>query len=385
MKILQVVSELSPRMGGPAQAVLELSRVLAREGQAVSIFATDPDLKVFEQSHLRTKVTDVSIKLFKSIGWRHYYYSPSFKKELKQRVRDFDIVHIHGIWTYPTLAASRICKEAGVPYVIRPCGMLDRYCFSHHQLRKKIYYALAEQKNLTSAHAIHFTTEEERHRSSMNGLANQAVVIPLGLDLEPYLCLPPRGNFRKHYPHLEGKKIILFLGRINFKKGLDLLIDAFSAVLKETKEAHCIIAGPDDEGYGKRLKEWISEKGISEHVTVIGFVEGEAKLALFRDSDIFCLPSHQENFGIAVVEAMAAGLPVVISDQVNLYREIQSEQAGIVTGLNSSEIASAFLRLLQDDHLRETMAMNSRAYVKRNYQWDKIVKDLMRLYEHIIS
>ena len=384
MNLLQVVPSISGRHGGPARAVLELSEALAARGHRVRIFATDHGYKEREaESELPTNGTEV--ELFKLRWPRLYFYSPSLKQALKRSIRNFDIVHIHGLWLHPTLAASRICRAAGIPYVIRPCGMLNPRSMSHHRFRKYLYHWLIESENLNSAQAIHFTTQDEKDRSDRYGLSPRAIVIPLGLKLNDYLSLPPKGEFRKRHPHLEGKKIILYLGRINFIKGLDLLAAAFAELVRSVKGIHWVIAGPDDKGYGKKLKRWINAKRIENAVTWTGFLEGREKLTLLRDSDIFCLPSYQESFGLAALEAMAAGLPVVVSNQVSICREIESAQAGFVTPLNVLELRSGLNRLLQDQFLRDTMGRNGQKLVQEKYGWDRIAQDLTQLYERICS
>lgn len=384
MNILQVVSTLSPRAGGPAKAVVDLSRELARQGERVSIFSADcgpeePD------SRTRFQEGNVEICRFGPKWPGHYGYSPLFAQELKRRIKDFDIVHIHGLWTYPTFAAGRISRKERVPYLIRPCGMLDEYCIGHHRLRKTVYYFLAERKNLISAQAVHFTHETERDRSFGGNASLRSVVIPLGCDLSDFADMPPRGNFKNRYAHLHGKKIVSFLGRLNFKKGLDLLIDAVAELKKSVQDVHCVIAGPDDEGYGSRLKRWIHQKGMAEDVTFTGFLNVDQKRELFGDSEVFCLPSHQENFGIAVVEAMACALPVVVSDQVSLSKEIQSVEAGIVTRLKVFEIASALKQLLQHDSLKRRMGEQGRNLVRDKYRWEPNARRLIRLYGELVQ
>lgn len=379
MKILQIVPTLDLQSGGPVQAVQELSEQLAEKGVRVTISATRNSQKQ-KTTPLSQKI---SCQLFPSWGPKNFAFSPSFQRAMRGDVKNFDLVHIHTLWSFPAAIASYYCRKYHIPYVIRPCGMLDSYCLSHHSLRKKIYGNLIEKRNLNGAHAVQFTTQEEKNRSKRYIPDSKGVVIPLGIKMENDSNLPTKGEFRKHHPHLNGKKIILFLGRINFKKGLDLLVNAFSRIIKTVREVHWIIAGPDEEGYGSQLKRWIHQKGIEEQVTLTGFVGDEKKRALLRDSDIFCLPSYQENFGLAVVEAMAAGLPVVVSNQVNIYHEIQAAQAGFVTLCDADEIAFALRRLLQDESLRKSMGQNGQRLVREKYQWDTIVEKMIQLYEGI--
>lgn len=382
MKILQVVSSLSPQTGGPAKAVLELSDALKQAGQEVSIFATNHGYEANGNGRTGPK-TEARLKLFRLAWPKKYFYSPDLEKELKEMVENFDLVHIHGLWLFPTFIASRICQKKRVPYLIRPCGMLDQYCLSHHRLRKKIYASFFEKENLDRASVIHFTTEEEKYRSKSYRLKPRAVVIPLGIDLTPYSNLPPKGSFRKNHPHLLDRKIILFLGRVNFKKGLELLTQSFSRLVHEGENIQLVIAGTDDEGYGVRVKRLVAEEKISDRVLWAGFIQGEEKLALLNDSDLLCLPSRQENFGLAVAEAMAAGLPVVVSDQVNIHKEIKQFQAGLVTSCDPATLHLALQQLLRDEALRKTMGENGKRLVQEKYQWDLVTPEVIRLYESI--
>lgn len=383
MKILQVTSSLSLRTGGPARAVLEMSEALSKEGVEVTIFATDAGLENNRVRPSSSEKNGVKIHTFKS-EWPHpYFYSSPLGRELQKEIRNFNLVHIHGLWVFPTLAASRNCQRQQVPYLVRPCGMLDEYCLAHHAFRKRIYGSLFEKENLRHAQAIHFTSEEERRRSGKFGLKAPAVVIPLGVNAESFEPSGLKGEFRKRHPRLKDKKIILFLGRINFKKGLDLLIDALGELAKTNSGFHCVIAGPDDEGYGARVKGWIENKNFQDWVTFTGFIDGEDKLALLEDSDIFCLPSRQENFGLAAFEAMAAGLPVVVSDQVNLHQEIEKAEAGLGVPCKVGAIASALKTLLNDESLRRSMGECGRKLVEEKYGWSNIAKKLVQAYENI--
>lgn len=380
MKILHVAPSLSLETGGPARAVLGFSGALARRAEKVSVFSTDDGF----ETGTRTPRAEpgVNVETFRRLWPRRYFYSPDLGRRLRAEVRNFDVVHVHGLWLYPTLAACEACRQRKVPYIVRPCGMLDRYSLSHHVLRKKLYGRLIERKNLDAAAAVHFTTLEEKSRSAAFGLKSPSVVIPLGLEVSDGAALPG-GAFRSQFPEIGQRKIVLYLGRLSFKKGLDLLVEAFSELATEMPDVHWVIAGSDQENYGGKLRKWIRQKQIENRVTMIGFVEGAQKKALLRDSDVFCLPSHQENFGLAVAEAMAAGLPVVVSDQVNLHGEIHAAQAGLVTTCRAAEIRDALLRLLRDEDLRARMGENGKRLVREKFQWDRIAAELMAVYEGI--
>ncbi len=155
-------------------------------------------------------------------------------------------------------------------------------------------------------------------------------VVPLGLDIEEYSFNSTEGKLLSRFPELNGKKIILFLGRINFKKGLNILVNAFAAIARDQDDVHLLIAGPNDTGYGKKVSRWLKKENVYTKTTLAGMLQGEEKLEAFHISSVFVLPSYSENFGIAVLEAMACGLPVIVSDKVNLRPEVVASKAGEV-------------------------------------------------------
>jgi glycosyltransferase involved in cell wall biosynthesis len=210
-------------------------------------------------------------------------------------------------------------------------------------------------------------------------------VVALGLDFSAYQTLPPPGAFRERFPETGGKEIILFLGRINFKKGLDLLVQALARVVRKRRDLHLVVAGPDDDGWGVRVKGWLQQEGIADCATFTGMLLGEEKLAALRDARLFVLPSYSENFGIAVIEAMACGLPVVISDQVNIWREVEAAGAGLVTPCAVDPLAAALERLVAEADTAADMGRRGKELVARRFQWDSIALDLQAVYSGIIA
>ncbi|MQY59458.1 MAG: glycosyltransferase, partial [Clostridia bacterium] len=182
-----------------------------------------------------------------------------------------------------------------------------------------------------------------------------------------------------------GKKIILFLSRINFKKGLDILARAFGEVARKRDDVYLVLAGPDNEGYGAKVRAWLQEEGALGRSIFTGMLLGEEKLAALRDSDIFVLPSYTENFGIAVVEAMACGLPVIISNKVNIWGEVSEVGAGIITDCDSHQVAETIARLLDDRNLREEMGERGKKLVEEKYTWPEVAKEMIEVYEQILD
>ena len=253
------------------------------------------------------------------------------------------------------------------------------------QRRQPDSQPIEEAGNLNGAAAIHFTSEEERAEAATFGLKIHSFVVPNGINLEVFAHLPPPGDFRKNYPEVAGKKLLLFLGRISWKKGLDLLVRAYGALARARDDLHLIIAGPDDEGYRIKVENWLAMERVQGRITFTGMLTGEDKLAAFVDADVFCLPSYQENFGMAVIEAMACGLPVIISDRVNTWRDIKSAGAGIVTACHADEIASAITSVLKNEEAAEKMGAQGKKLVREMYSSEIVAEAMLEIYERVLA
>jgi glycosyltransferase involved in cell wall biosynthesis len=270
-----------------------------------------------------------------------------------------------------------------VPYILQPHGSLDPFLRERHKLRKAVYELLIERRNMEHAAGIHFTAEEERRLALPYIGKSRSFVVPLGIYPEEYKTLPPRGTFRREFPEVGARRIVLHLGRIHFKKGLDVLVDAFSILASKRDDVHLVLAGPDDNGYGDEIRKRIGDHGLSRRATFTGMLQGDSKLAAFADADVFALPSYTENFGISVVEAMACGLPVVISKNVNIWREIESAEAGLVTECEAGACAAALLTLLSDKTLADKSGANGRHLVAARFEWPSVARQLEVVYQDL--
>ena len=335
MRILHVIGSLAPRHGGPSKACVEMAKALVDRGHEVDIITTDQDgpLRLNVPTDNPVNKDGVNIRYYRAHTLRVWpCVSIPLQQALKHNVKRYDIVHIHSLYLFHGLVAAHYCRKHGVPYLIRPCGALDPYLYKRHRLRKYICDVLFENRNIRNAVAVHFTTEEEKQLARPFIHGTTGVVAPLGINIAQYDDLPEPGIFRSAYPEVGSKKIILFFGRINHKKGLDILVDAFARATRSRKDLHLLLAGPDNEGYGVKVRKWIAEKGIGGQVTFTGMLHGKMKLAVMQDAAVFVLPSYTENFGISVVEAMACGLPVIISDKVNIWREVAGAGRRLING-----------------------------------------------------
>jgi glycosyltransferase involved in cell wall biosynthesis len=328
MRILHLIRSVDPQGGGPIEGVKQISRMYRSMGHSVEIASLDaPESPVL-------KTSDVPVH---ALGPAMLKYGFSLKLEpwLRKNLYEYDVFVINGIWQYHGLGASRVLKAAKVPYVVFTHGMLDpwfkrQYPLKH--LKKWLYWPWGEYRVLRDAHAVLFTSEQEKllARESFPLYRANEIVVGYGTMGPAQSLTKLRGRFFERYPQLQDKKVALFLGRIHPKKGCDLLIDAFARTLKNRPEWHLVLAGPDQIHWQHELERKATSLGVSDRVTWTGMLTGDDKWSAFAAAEVFVLPSHQENFGIVVAEALACSLPVLISTEVNIWREIEGDGAGIV-------------------------------------------------------
>jgi glycosyltransferase involved in cell wall biosynthesis len=401
MRILHVVGSLDPTVGGPAAATFELCRELVRKGEQVSIYTTNALFAGNGRIGRSGAVTDipltvdgVEITYFSFGGPRQYPWSIPMWRAMRERVATFDLVHIHSLYLFHSAAASYFCRRYQVPFVIRPHGTLDPFLRGRHRLRKWIYESLIERRTLAAAAAIQFTAAEElelaRRSIALDRLTDSRAwtVIPNGVVI-PQTAGPGADRlhllkFLKKYPQLRNRRVVLFLGRINFKKGLDILIDAFAQVCRICDDVHLLIAGPDNESYGRLVRQWLAEHRITDRATFSNLLTGAEKRAAFESAAIFALPSYTENFAIAAVEAMAYGVPVIISNRVNIWREVEAAGAGIVANCDASEFAAAIASLLNNEDARIRLGQRGRQLALR-FSWKNVAGQMLELYRIIAS
>ena len=382
MRILHIIAGLDQRDGGPPEACLHLCRELARRGQEVSIYSTDLNSRGAPTEERDAAVT---IKRFACRPRLSYSLSMPLAFALRRDIPSFDIVHINSLYTFPSTAAAHYCRRFRVPYLLRPHGTLDPYIFEHHRPRKFVYERLIELRNLKNAAAVLFTAAEEMELARRSVPAIKGVVVPLGVHPSEYDWDMTAKTSRTSQYGEAGGRTILFLGRLNFKKGLDLLVKAFGLVARTHGDVRLILAGPDEDGYSTRVRLWLKEEGILSKVRFAGMLTGKEKVSLLHSTDIFALPSYSENFGLAVVEAMASGLPVVISNRVNIWREVAGANAGIVVNCDAVALADGLVALLDDSELRRTMGENGRRLVRQRYDWKIAAEQLLCVYREILS
>lgn len=390
MKILHVLETLSPRYGGPVSVLLALVDAQRRAGHQPTIATTNMDHPhgVYRAPGWDTLAGGTVPVFYAPVQFSPLRFSRQFGSYLNQALDEFDIVHIHGLYRFPPTYAAWQARRKGVPFIIRPHGNLDPYLHGRSttgQLRlKRLYERWFDLPNLHSAGAIHYTAEEERERASFLSLRAPSFVVPNGLDWSQYDALPTRGALRARLG-LGEAPLVLFLGRLHFKKGLDLLIPAFDALRQRVPGVQLVIAGPENDDYGEQVRGWVRERALDAAVHFVGPLQGAEVVEAYVDADVFALPSYTENFGMTVAEAMACALPVVISDQVNIHAEITGAGAGLVTRCDADEVTEALESLLNDPSRRRVMGEAGRRLVQARFTWPVIVDALTVEYERVIA
>jgi glycosyltransferase involved in cell wall biosynthesis len=329
VNILHIISSVNPAGGGPIEGVKQLGSALIRQGHRVEVASLDPpDAPCARQFPLPVYALGPTTLT--------YAFTRRLIPWLRSNRSRYDAIIVNGIWQYHSFAAWRALRDSSTPYVLFTHGMLDpwfkkRYPLKH--LKKWMYWPWAEYRVLRDAQAVLFTCEEERvlARQSFWLYRCNEVVVNYGTALPTGDPQAEVDKFFERYPDLRGKKLALFMGRVHPKKGCDLMIEAFAKVLAECSEWHLVIAGPDQVGWQKKLQQQAERLGIASRITWTGMIGGGMKWGALRAAEIFVLPSHQENFGIVVAEALAVGTPTLISHKVNIWREIEADGAGFVT------------------------------------------------------
>ena len=292
---------------------------------------------------------------------------------------------IHGLWQYQSLATWRALRHAGVPYFVYPHGMLDpwfkrSYPFKH--FKKCCYWPWADFRVLRDASAVLFTTDQERllARKSFRPYEAREVVVGYGTSSPSSNKDYQLSFFLNHFPHLRGKRIFLFLSRIHPKKGVDILIKAFADVVATDPGLHLVIAGPDHLGMQAALHQLAVSLGVADHITWPGMLCGDLKWGAFRSAELFCLPSHQENFGIAVAEALACGLPVAISDPVNISADVSAAGAGIIHADTYGTTTALRQWIAMSTSDKRAMALRSRMLFLKQFDFGTVAKNLLPLF-----
>jgi len=388
MKILQIVPSISLIYGGPSQMVLGLAPALVKAGAEVTVITTDSNGD-FGQEPLNVCLNQpilqngYEIIYFHCAPFRRYKFSLDLLKWLNSNVEKFDIVHIHALFSPVSSLSATICRQHKIPYILRPLGTLDPADLRKKKQLKQLYVALIERNNILGSVALHFTSAQEAEISARFGVDTYDLVIPLGV-------IPPESILGEDVDLIlsqwsipRNKPLLLFMSRVDPKKGLDLLIPALEKLLAAGVDFHFVLAGtnPQDPVYEASIKTQIENSTLRSHTTVTGFVTGSAKTILLQAADLFVLPSYYENFGIAVAEAMVAGTPVVISDQVHIYPQVRDSESGWVVKTDVAELVESIRQALSNPGESQRRGGNAKNYALQHFSWDAIAQQTIRAYQ----
>lgn len=379
MRVLHITPTYLPavRYGGPIYSVHGLCKALATLGHEVHVFTTNVDGRGVSDVPLDRPVErdGVNVRYFPTTLGRRLYRSPKMGRALAASLPSFDIVHLHSVFLWPMSVAARIARAQGVPYILSPHGMLvDALIRRKARLFKTAWIALFEQENIAAAAVLHLTAQIEAEEFRKLGLAAQRLeVIPNGLDFPPEAAQAKRGSIAARPAAIKWR--IVSLGRLNWKKGLERLIEAMAYV----PDAELVLAGNDEDHYRVVLERLARRRGLSDRVFYTGALYDARKWSLLRSADLFVMPSYSENFGLAALEAMACGVPVVVTPQVGLARDIEDAAAGLVVAGEPEVLGAALAHLLSAPERRARMGAAGRVAAGR-YSWSQIAKRMEKVY-----
>ena len=367
--------------GGPIEGVSQLAAVNQSRGHHVEVASLDaPDAPWVAACPLRCHALGP--------GFSSYRWSPRLTQWIRKNRHRFDAVIVNGIWHYNSFGAWKALRNTDTPYFVYTHGMLDPW-FKHHyplkHLKKWLVWRWTDFRVLRDARAVLFTSEEEYRLApqSFRKFACRAVVVNYGTSGAPPQTAVHREQFLERFPGLRGTRSFLFLGRIHEKKGVDLLLQAFAEVCCKTQRTEpwrLVIAGPDESDYACKMKVLAAKLGITDRVLWTGMLSGPLKWGALHEADAFVLPSHQENFGVAVAEALSCGLPVLISRGVNIWREIQEDGAGLVE-IDNPQGATRLLKtwVEMEDQARDAMRSVTRSCFERRFHAERAAFSLVQV------
>jgi len=382
VKILHVIPSIGPLRGGPSFVIRTMSEGLAALGCDIDVVTTDDNGPERLDVPLGRPVSErrVTYWYFRR-QMRFYTVSWPLFQWLRQRVPDYDVLHIHALFSFATGAAAYQARRYRVPYVVRPLGTLNRWGMENRRpWLKQASLRLIDRRVLSGAAAVHYTSEEEREEGALAACPQRPVIIPNPVNFE--FARLSSGWLNAHYPSTVRKRIILFFSRLHPKKGIDLLLSAFAQVRARVPDVALVFGGTGERDFMEQLRRQAHDLGIEQDVVWAGFLEGDAKHAAMAEAEMFVLPSYSENFGVAVVEAMGAGLPVIVSDCVGIHREVSAARAGLVVPCQEKPLADAILQMLENPGLRQEAARNARNLAE-TFTAARVCERLVHLYSEI--
>jgi len=368
---------VSRAFGGPTESLIGYAQ--AARTQEIDVHVAAPSVQTADRAWLKEQIPDVTLHEFASAGRHAYVVAPGLWTWLWRHADQFDAVHVHGLFNPVSSLAARIGVRSRTPTVVRPFGTLSRYTFSRRSALKRLYHRVLDRPALQRVAGLHFTTAAERDEAARLSLdlSNRAHVVP-----PPWQgSMPPVDLGAK-----ADRPTVLFMSRLHPKKNVTGLIDAWARLVEAIPDAQLWIAGDGEEAYVQTLHETVQRHGLADVVSFLGFVGGEEKQRVLHEAWAFALPSHQENFGVAVLEALAAGLPVLISGEVQLCGFVEKNDLGIVVDrTDAGNVATGLREILSDDAGRRRIAEQGPDTVQDTFSVERVGEQLKGMYEQVCS
>jgi glycosyltransferase involved in cell wall biosynthesis len=382
LHVCQIVANINRDVGGPAVTVPRLSEALTREGVACALLTLNYQ-QLGPQTHgTGYELISVTGNYFtmRTRGW-----SPTLKRRVKEESRKANIVHNHGLWMFPNLYARQAAVRSGIPLVISPRGMLEDWALGRSRIKKFVAWSLFERVNLRSAALFHVTSEMEAQSLRRLGLDQPIAIIPNGVEIPDRNANPNRQDLERKYPELAGKRWLLFLSRIHPKKGVSELLRVWHKIHDDFREWHLILAGPDLDGYAKGKQREALNYQLMDRVTFTGMLSGPERAAALTNSDLFVLPTHSENFGIAIAEALAFGLPVITTKGAP-WKELIAHECGWWIDLGHAELMQCLKSALPLSKAElSAMGERGRSLMLRKYSWREVAEQMKQTYDWLLS
>lgn len=381
MKVVHVIASIDPKNGGLQAVVVRLASAQSSRGLEVHIVSYGGPAVETLVRQIGEKIPHfgkVTLHLLPDPDMMETLVCRNGRRVLKGILKGTSFVHIHGVWEPFLIYASKLARRAGIPYCVCPAGMLDHWSLAQKSWKKRLAMRLCYRRMLNEAAFLHVLNVDEVAAIRPLRLRSPKLIIPNGVFVEEFTPLPARGRFLERLQLAPGRRYILFISRLHFKKGADVLAMAFAAICDMFPDVDLVMAGPDD-GAKQDFLGLVAKFRIDHRVHMIGPIYGDAKIEAIVDACCFCLPSRQEGFSMSITEALACGTPVVISDQCH-FPEVAAVEAGLVVRVDPVEVAKALAMMLGDDDHARYMGSNGRSLVMEKFTWPAIADASIRGY-----
>lgn len=390
MRLLYISAYYEPAnvYGGPVRSTSELCEGLVGQGSLVTVFTTNANGKgrLAVPTSQEVDLNGVKVWYFPLSLGGFNFYAPEMSKAIHRDISQYDLVMINSMWGYPFHPAYSACQKTDKPYVVTLHGQLQPWAYRQGYLKKKAYFEIFLQRYLNKAAALHCTDPTEVESARRLGLKTPAIILPNSIDSGKFRALPPRGGMRARFGIPGDAHVLMFSGRLARIKRADIAVDALAHALSAGIQANLVIAGPDEENLVEELSKQAQRLGCEKHVFFTGLLHEEELLSAYADADLFIMPSEiQENFGMAALEAMAAGLPILVSEGIPVGRYAQQAGAGRVLPCKSEAFSTSVVELLRTPQELRQMGESGRDLARQKFDTTVVARDMLHQFTSIVE